>query len=61
MRRLLTFLSTLRTERRGLGWKGLLKKRGWVIVVVVVVYYLVRDTLLYIVGPLLLVAAGLLR
>ena len=61
MRRLLDFLRTLRTERRALGWKGLLRKRGWVIVAVVVVYYLVRDSLLYIVGPLLLVAAGLLR
>ncbi len=61
MRRLLAFLGTLRTERRALGWNGLLRKRGWVVVGVVVLYYLVRDTMLYIVGPLLLVAAGLLR
>ncbi|MGH7645939.1 MAG: hypothetical protein ACREMR_10180 [Gemmatimonadales bacterium] len=61
MRRLLDFLRTLRTERRALGWKGLLRRRGWVVVAVVVLYYLVRDTMLYIVGPLLLVAAGLLR
>jgi hypothetical protein len=59
--RFLEYLRTLRVERRALGWKGLLRTRGWVIVALVVAYYLVRDTLLYIVGPLLLVAAGLLR
>ena len=42
---------TLRDERRQLGWKGLLKKRGWGFVAVFVLFYLVRDVILYILIP----------
>ena len=57
---MMTYFRTLRDERRRLGWKGLLKKRGWKLVAIVVLYYLVRDTVLYILIPLA-VAAGLFR
>ena len=57
---MMTYFRTLRDERRRLGWKGLLKKRGWKLVALVVLYYLVRDTVLYILIPLA-VAAGLFR
>jgi len=60
MRRLTGFFRTLRDERRALGWRGLVRKRGWRLVVMVVAYYLVRDVLLYIVLPLG-VAAGVSR
>jgi hypothetical protein len=60
MRRLTGFIRTLRDERRALGWRGLVRKRGWTLVAIVVAYYLVRDTLLYIVLPLG-VAAGFSR
>jgi hypothetical protein len=56
---LLDYLRTLRQERRALGWKGLLKKRGWTLVLLIVLYYLVRDTILYIAIPVA-IAAGLL-
>jgi hypothetical protein len=60
IRRTMEYFRTLRDERRRLGWKGLLKKRGWKLVALVVLYYLVRDTVLYILIPLA-VAAGLFR
>lgn len=58
MRRLLSYLRTLQAERRALGWRGLVRRRGWKLVAAVVVYYLVRDTVLYILIPLG-VAAGI--
>lgn len=59
MKRIRTFVRTLREERRALGWKGLVRKRGWKLVVLFIVLYLVRDVVLYIVIPVG-VAAGLL-
>ena len=56
----LAYFRTLRDERRALGWKGLLGKRGWSLVILVIAYYLVRDTILYIVIPVA-IAAGLLN
>ena len=53
-------LRALREERRQLGWKGLLRKRGWALVVLVVVAYLVRDLILYVAVPLA-IAAGFRR
>jgi hypothetical protein len=47
----------LRGERRCLGWKGLLKRRG-VFVALVVGFYLIRDIVLYVLIPLA-IAAGL--
>lgn len=58
--RWLYYLKQLRDERRTLGWKGLLKRRGWALVVLIVAYYLVRDSILYILIPLA-VAAGISR
>ncbi|MDO8666550.1 MAG: hypothetical protein Q7J79_08050 [Gemmatimonadales bacterium] len=49
------WLKALRDERRALGWKGLLRKRGWRLVAAVIVFYLVRDIILY-----LLIPAGLM-
>ena len=60
MRRIGTFLRTLRDQRRALGWKGLFRKRGWKLVALFVAYYLVRDTILYVIIPLG-VAAGISR
>jgi hypothetical protein len=60
MRRVTTFLRTLRDERRALGWRGLFRRRGWKLVALVVAYYLVRDVVLYILIPLG-VAAGITR
>jgi hypothetical protein len=47
----LRWLRMLREERRALGWKGLLKKRGWSLVVIVIVFYLIRDVILYVLVP----------
>lgn len=58
--RLLEHFRLLRDERRRLGWKGLLKQRGWKFVALVVVVYLVRDVVLYVLVPLA-IAAGLWR
>lgn len=58
--RLLEGFRSLRDERRRLGWKGLLKQRGWRFVALVVVVYLVRDVVLYVLVPLA-ITAGLWR
>lgn len=58
--RLLSRFRELRDERRRLGWKGLLRHRGWRFVLIVVVVYLVRDVVLYVLVPLA-IAAGLWR
>ena len=52
---LLHILRELREERRAIGWKGLLKRRGWKLVLVVVVVYVVRDVILYVLLPLAVV------
>ena len=49
------YLQTLKEERRQLGWRGLLRKRGWTLVLVVVAFYLVRDLVLYVAIPLAIV------
>lgn len=51
-------LRALRAERRQLGWKGLLRRRGWTLVALLVAAYLVRDLILYVLVPLA-IAAGL--
>ena len=48
--------SLLIVKRHGL--RKLLRRRGWKFIAAVIAYYLVRDSLLYIVVPLL-VARGL--
>ena len=55
VRRVIGFVGTLRRERRELGWKGLLRKRGWSLVLLVVAFYLVRDLVLYVAVPLAVV------
>jgi len=57
---LLATLRTLHTERRQLGWKGLLRRRGWTLVALFAAGYLVRDLILYVLVPLA-IAAGLRR
>ena len=57
---LVNHVRTLRSERQRLGWKGLLRKRGWVLVALVVAAYLIRDTILYLVIPLA-IALGIRR
>ena len=52
---LLLTLRWLREERRAIGWKVLLKRRGWKLVLVVVMIYLVRDVILYVLIPLAVV------
>lgn len=56
MNGLLGQLRTLRDERRALGWKGLVRKRGWALVALVVLVYLVRDLVLYVLLPLAVAA-----
>lgn len=56
MKGILTRLRALRDERRQLGWKGLVRKRGWALVVFVVLAYLVRDLVLYVLLPLAVAA-----
>ena len=51
-----TFLRTLRKERIDHGWKGLVKIRGWKLVLLFVLAYLIRDTVLYILIPLAVIA-----
>jgi len=60
MRWVTGIVRTLHDELRALGWRGLLRKRGWKLVAVVVAYYLIRDAMLYIVIPLG-IAAGFSR
>ncbi|NIM50051.1 MAG: hypothetical protein GTN62_06910 [Gemmatimonadales bacterium] len=55
VKRLWGFLRILRNERRELGWRGLLRRRGWSLVVLVVAFYLVRDLFLYVLVPLAVV------
>lgn len=43
---------TLRDERRAVGWRGVLKKRGWKLLLVLVLVYLIRDLVLYVALPL---------
>lgn len=38
-----------------LGFKGFFKKRGWKVIMAFVLFYLVRDTILYILIPYLVV------
>ena len=53
--RLSRYVRTLRSERRSLGWRGLVRKRGWALVLLVVAFYLVRDLVLYVAIPLAVV------
>ncbi len=46
----------MRKERIDHGWKGLVKIRGWKLVALFVLAYLVRDTVLYILIPLAVIA-----
>jgi hypothetical protein len=48
----LSFIGTLREERRSLGWKGLLRRRGWKLLLVFFLFYLIRDLVLYVIIPL---------
>ena len=41
------------------GFKALIKQKGWKIFLIIFLYYLVRDTLLYVIIPLL-IAKGII-
>lgn len=51
LKRLRNFITELKQERRALGWKGVLRKRGWRLVLGFFVFYLVRDLILYVLIP----------
>lgn len=53
---LLPLIRRLRDERRTLGWRGLLRKRGWKLVLGFAAFYLVRDLILYVLIPLAVLA-----
>ncbi len=38
-----------------MGWRRLLRKRGWSLVLMVVAFYLIRDLVLYVAIPLAVV------
>jgi len=52
----LRWFRALRDERRQLGWRGFLRRRGWRFVLLVLLIYLVRDLILYIIVPLAVTA-----
>jgi hypothetical protein len=60
MNRLTSTLRQMREERRALGWRRFLHKRGWRFVALVVAFYLVRDVVLYVLIPLA-IAMGITR
>ena len=35
-----------------MGWKGLVRKRGWKLLLLFILFYLVRDLILYVIIPL---------
>lgn len=37
------------------GFKGFIKRKGWKVVVIFFFYYLIRDTILYIIIPYLII------
>lgn len=53
---MLQWLRRLRNERRALGWKGMLRKRGWKLVLAFVLVYLIRDLVLYVLIPAAIIA-----
>ena len=36
------------------GFKGLLKKKGWMVIVAFILFYLIRDSIIYIIIPYLI-------
>lgn len=60
LRRLKQFLRDARQVVREDGFKALVKKYGWKLLAVFFFYYLIRDTILYIVIPYLVVS-GIMR
>lgn len=51
--RLRHYKTAIVAEFRANGWRGVLRAYGWKLIVVVFVFYLIRDTILYIIIPLL--------
>ena len=37
------------------GWKGFIKEHGWKVFAAIVAFYLIRDTILYIIIPYLVI------
>jgi hypothetical protein len=55
VKRFTEMVRTLRRERREMGWRMLLRKHGWSLVLLVVAFYLIRDLVLYVAIPLVVV------
>ena len=49
------FIQEWRTLLKEKGVKGFVKEKGWKIVVLFFLYYLIRDTILYIIIPYLVI------
>jgi hypothetical protein len=49
------FFQNWKAEIKENGWKGFIKHHGWKVFAGIIVYYLIRDTLLYIVIPFLII------
>jgi len=49
------FIQLWKAEIKEKGWKGFIKHHGWKVFAGIIVYYLIRDTLLYIVIPFLII------
>jgi hypothetical protein len=37
------------------GWKGFVKQHGWKVFIGIIIFYLIRDTLIYIIIPFLVI------
>ena len=49
------WFQTMKRVRKESGWRGLFDRYGWRLVVGFILFYLVRDTILYILIPYLIV------
>lgn len=49
------FIQNWKAVIREKGWKGFVKQYGWKIFAVIIVFYLIRDSILYIVIPFLVI------
>lgn len=49
------WFKTMKRVRKESGWRGLFDRYGWRLVVGFILFYLVRDTILYILIPYLIV------
>jgi len=53
MTRLRHYKTAIVTEYKSNGWRGVIRAYGWKLLLAVCIFYLIRDTILYIIIPLL--------